>query len=176
MMRWYEDTAARRFIWFGYLPWLAALSLAWEIAQLPLYTLWYENAAGYIAFSVAHCAAGDVVIGLASLLVVLTLTQERARVHWRRRRIALGTALLGVGYTIFSEWMNIAILGSWAYAPAMPTIDAAGFELGLSPLAQWLVVPSLALCLPGHPGIPVPGRTRTTIEAQSCDVDPPTEV
>jgi hypothetical protein len=29
----------------------------------------------------------------------------------------------------------------------MPTLDVAGFRLGLSPLAQWLVVPPLALYL-----------------------------
>ena len=176
MTRWYEDAAARRFIVLRYLPWLAALSLAWEIAHLPLYSLWYESASGDIALSVAHCTAGDVVIGLASFLVVLTLAQEAGMVHWRRRRIAFGTSALSTAYTIFSEWMNIAILGSWAYAPTMPTLDVAGFELGLSPLAQWLVVPSLALYLPGHMGTPGPGRTRSTIKAQSCDVDPPTEV
>lgn len=82
------------------------------------------------------------------------------------------TILLSVGYTASSEWMNVAILGSWAYAPAMPTVDVAGFELGLSPLAQWLVVPPLALYLgsqitrkPWHePGAttPVYGRSRST--------------
>ena len=148
MIRWYEDRATRRFIALRYLPWLAALSLAWEIAQLPLYTLWYEGSAGYIAFSVLHCTAGDVMIGLASLLTVLTLARGGTVMRWRRRRIATGTALLGAGYTIFSEWMNVAILGSWAYAPAMPTVDTGSFQLGLSPLAQWLVVPSLALYLP----------------------------
>ena len=147
MTRWYADPAARAFLAFGYLPWLALLSLAWELAQLPLYTLWYEAPGRYIAFSVAHCTAGDVLIGLASLLVVLALAQEGSIAHWRWRRITLLTALLSVGYTALSEWMNIAILRSWAYAPAMPTIDIAGFRLGLSPLAQWLVVPPLALYL-----------------------------
>ena len=171
--RWCEDPAARRFIPLRYLPWLAALSLAWESAQLPLYTLSYEAPGRYIVFSVAHCTAGDVLIGLASLLVVLVLAQEGSMAQWRWRRIALGTALLSAGYTVFSEWMNTTTLGSWAYAPAMPTIDVAGFELGLSPLAQWLVVPPLALYLAGHirrkaphePGgrTPVHGRSRSTI-------------
>jgi hypothetical protein len=163
MMRWYQDQATRRFIALRYLPWLAGLSLAWEIANLPLYTLWYDSPAGYIAFSIVHCTAGDVLIGLTSLLAVLTLAQEGSVAHWRRRRIALGTVVLSAGYTVFSEWMNVAIVGSWAYAPAMPTIGIGGFELGLSPLAQWLVVPFLALYLPAHVDASVLGGTRSTI-------------
>lgn len=149
MKRWYRDRASRAFIVFRYLPWLAALSLAWELAQLPLYTLWREAEPAYIAFAVAHCTLGDVLIGASALLLALVLGREGALVHWRRGRIAFLTALLGAGYAVVSEWMNIAILGSWAYAESMPTIDLAGFQLGLSPLAQWLVVPPLALYLAG---------------------------
>lgn len=150
MTRWYGDAAARRFIAFRYLPWLAALSLAWEIAQLPLYTLWREAEPAYIIFSVVHCTAGDVLIGLAALLLALIVEREGNLSDWRRGRIALVAALLGMGYTVLSEWMNVGILGSWAYAGAMPTIELAGFELGLSPLAQWLVVPPLTLYLAGR--------------------------
>ncbi len=150
MTRWYRDPAVRRFIAFRYLPWLAALSLAWEIAQLPLYTLWREGEPAYIAFSVVHCTAGDVLIGLAALLLALIVEREGNLSDWRRSRIALVAALLAMGYTVLSEWMNVGILGSWAYAAAMPTFELAGFELGLSPLAQWLVVPPLTLYLAGR--------------------------
>ena len=54
-IRWYADRAAWRLIGLRYLPWLAGLSLAWEIAQLPLYTLWREDSLAWIAFSVVHC-------------------------------------------------------------------------------------------------------------------------
>jgi hypothetical protein len=132
---------------FRYLPWLAVLSLAWEAAQVPLYTLWCEAELAYIAFAVVHCTMGDTLIGGSAFLLALTVGRESALPHWRWRRIALLTALLGAGYTVFSEWMNVAFLRSWAYAPSMPTIDLAGFELGVSPLAQWLVVPPFALYL-----------------------------
>jgi hypothetical protein len=48
----------------------------------------------------------------------------------------------GLGYTIYSEWLNTEIRGSWAYTRWMPQLPLIG--TGLSPLAQWIVVPSLA--------------------------------
>lgn len=37
---------------------MAALNLLWEIAQLPLYTIYEEGEPAAIAFAVAHCTAG----------------------------------------------------------------------------------------------------------------------
>lgn len=144
---WYRDRDARSLIAFGYLPWLGGLNLVWETAQLPLYTLWREASAGYIAFSVAHCTAGDIAIGAAALVMVLILRREGAVAQWRWRRIAVGTALSGAAYTVFSEWNNTAILGGWAYSELMPVLKVAGIGFGLSPFMQWLLLPPLALHL-----------------------------
>jgi hypothetical protein len=131
----------------GYLPWLAVLNLAWEAAHVRLYTLWQEAELAYIAFSVVHCTLGDVLIGAIALLVALITGREGALARWRWRRIAVVTTFAGVAYTVFSEWMNLTILRSWTYAESMPRLELAGIELGLTPLAQWLVVPPLALYL-----------------------------
>jgi hypothetical protein len=142
---WYRDRAAWRLILRGYLPWLAALNLAWEVAHVRRYTLWNEATSGYIAFSLFHCTLGDVLIGGAALLAALVLGREGALADWRWVRVVLLTTISGVGYTVFSEWMNITLLRSWRYSGAMPTLDFGGLELGLTPLAQWLFVPALAL-------------------------------
>ena len=144
---WYKDRQAWRLVATRFLPRLAGLSLAWEIIQLPMYTLWTEATPGYIAFSVAHCTLGDVLIGTAALLAALILVRAGSLASWRWSRIAALTTLLGVGYTVVSEWMNTAILVSWAYADSMPRVDLGGIEVGLSPLLQWLVLPPLALYL-----------------------------
>jgi len=146
-MTWYADRAARRLIARGYLPWLAALSLAWEAAHTPLYTLWREASAGYIAFSILHCTAGDILIGAAALALALLAARAGPLERWRWGRLAALTALAATAYTAFSEWLNTAVLRSWAYAPAMPTLAFGGIEIGLTPLAQWLVLPPLALYL-----------------------------
>ena len=48
--------------------------------------------------------------------------------------------------TIFSEWLNTTLF-RWSYSQLMPTLNIAGFELGVAPLFQWLILPPLALNL-----------------------------
>ena len=144
---WHRDREAWRFLALGFLPWFAGLNFAWEIAHLPLYTIWTEASAAAIAFAVVHCTLGDALIGCAALLISLIAAGEAGFDQWRWRRIALGTALIGAGYTVFSEWRNLTVLQSWAYSDRMPVLQFAGLRIGLSPLLQWLVVPPLALGL-----------------------------
>ena len=143
-VEWFRDRAARRFVACGYLPRLAALDLVWEIAQLPLYSLWTEASFACKAFAIVHCTLGDVLIGAASLALALILGREQELATWHWRRIVVLMLLLGPGYTIFSEWLNTALF-RWAYSDLMPTLDLVGVRVGLSPLLQWLVLPPLAL-------------------------------
>lgn len=145
-MRWYADRAALRFIALRYFPWIFGLNLVWETVQLPLYTLWTDGTPGFIAFSVVHCTLGDVLIGLSALAVALIATRAGASAHWKWGRIGALTVLVGVGFTAFSEWMNLA-QGHWVYSGHMPVLRVFNAELGLAPLAQWLLVPPLALWL-----------------------------
>jgi len=113
----------------------------WEIAQLPLYTIWQSGTAQEIRFAVLHCTGGDLMIASATLILAVILAQLAG---WKTfgQRTMLAAIVLGIAYTIFSEWLNVAIRHSWAYAPAMPVLPP--FGTGLSPLLQWLVVPALA--------------------------------
>jgi len=144
---WYRHTTARALIIRRYLPWLVSLSLLWELAQLPLYTIWSKGSPAYIAFAVVHCTLGDALIGLLSLALALTVTGSRAPRRWALRSVALITALVAVAYTVFSEWMNTVALRSWEYSDLMPRVQLGTIEIGLSPLTQWLVLPPLALYL-----------------------------
>ncbi len=146
---WYGDRASLKFIAFRYVPLLGVLNLLWEIAQLPLYTLWEEGAPSFIAYAVVHCTLGDVAIGTVALLVALIATRARAVDTWRWRQVALFLVIPAVGYTVLSEWINTIARGSWAYSALMPVVRFDGVEMGLSPLLQWLVIPPLALWLAG---------------------------
>ena len=67
--------------------------------------------------------------------------------NWPRERfmaVAVVTVAFGVAYTGFSEWLNVYVRKSWAYSGLMPVLPIAG-GIGISPLLQWVVVPTLAL-------------------------------
>jgi hypothetical protein len=126
-----------------YLVVVAVGNLVWETAQLPLYTLWRIEPARTIIRSVLHCTAGDVVIATASLVLALATV---GTAHWPDERVivvAVVAVATGVAYTIGSEYVNTVLRESWAYTERMPTLPWIG--TGLAPLAQWVVVPALAL-------------------------------
>ena len=120
------------------------LNLLWEVAQLPLYTIFATGTSTEIALAAAHCTVGDVLIAISSFVLGLLATR---RVDWPMSRPLLGgtvAILFGLVYTAISEWYNVYQTGNWSYAPAMPLL----FGIGLAPLLQWLVIPPLVIaCL-----------------------------
>ena len=131
-------------------------NLLWEVFQLPLFTLWQTARPGYLAFAVLHCWVGDLLIALFSLGFGILVAGR----SWPSRGyipVATATLLVGLAYTVFSEWLNVEVRGSWAYAPAMPRVPPLG--TGLSPLLQWVVVPLVAFIW-ARPSIALAGRPR----------------
>jgi hypothetical protein len=144
---WFYDRASLKFIALRYIPLLGALNLLWEIAHLPLYTLWNEGSPSFIAYAVVHCTIGDIAIGTLALVVAFIAMRAGAVGTWRWRQVALFLVIPAVGYTALSEWINTVARAGWAYSALMPVVNLGGFEIGLSPLLQWLVVPPVALWL-----------------------------
>lgn len=119
--------------------------LLWEAAHIPLYTIWIQGSWREIAFAVVHCTGGDLLIALSALLLALFLFGE-SRWPLERTRSVLACAMaFGLGYTVFSEWLNIVIRESWAYRDIMPVVPV--LDAGLTPVLQWIVVPSVAYAL-----------------------------
>lgn len=133
--------------WLGglrrYLGCVAAANLAWETAQLPLYAIWTEGTPQEIAFAVAHCTAGDLLIALSSLIAGLVIAGDKSWPAKRFWAVAGVAVAVGVAYTIFSEWLNLVVRESWAYSDLMPIVPILG--TGLSPLAQWTIIPLAGL-------------------------------
>ena len=90
------------------------LNFLWEIAQLPLYTLWDDPDRVRIASYVWHCLMGDVLI--ATTIYLLTAIVFRDLAWPMRRPWTAGAFMLaaGLGFTVFSEWYNVYGLGAWA--------------------------------------------------------------
>ena len=116
-------------------------NLVWEIAQVRLYTIWAEADGLTVAWSLFHCAIGDVIIALA-MFALAGLALRRA--DWPVSRPWTGGVIVVIGalaYTAWSEWYNVYRAGSWGYTAGMPLI----FGIGLAPLLQWLILPPLAV-------------------------------
>jgi len=134
-------------VWLGtlrrYFAFIVPAHLIWEFAHLPLYTIWREGTPGEIIFAAVHCTGGDALIATATLILALLFAgADWPRDHRAYWRVAILTIALGVGYTGFSEWLNIVVRESWAYSELMriiPLVDA-----GLSPMMQWVIIPLAA--------------------------------
>ena len=120
-----------------------AAHLLWEVVQLPLYTLWTTDTVKRQAFAVLHCTVGDAMIAGLTLLAALAFLAPADWPRGGRRLVWIATVVLGAGYTVYSEWLNVHVRGNWTYSELMPTVPIIG--TGLSPLLQWLVVPTMAL-------------------------------
>lgn len=136
----HDGPAARQTV-MRYLMASAVGNLVWETLQLPLYTLWQTAHAVYLGFAVLHCWVGDLLIASISLGcgIVVAGRSWPLRGYGRATAVAL---ILGVAYTVFSEWFHVTVHTNWTYAPAMPRVPPLG--TGLSPLLQWIVVPLAA--------------------------------
>ena len=131
-MRWLREI---RFFVVG----LLLLNSLWEVIQLPLYTIWGTATPKELLFAILHCTVADVLIGTGCLIGTLVAEATEAWPNDRFGTVAVLTIVAGESYTLYSEWHNTVVLHSWTYASTMPTIA----NIGLAPLAQWLVIPSL---------------------------------
>lgn len=133
--------------------WLAAIRqylmvsaighLLWETMQLPLYTIWYDATPRAIVFAVLHCFTGDMIIAAVALLVALAVSGAAEWPAERSLHVGATVLALGIAYVVYSEHLNTVVRQSWAYTSAMPLLPLIG--IGVAPLAQWFVVPTVAL-------------------------------
>lgn len=135
--------------WLGmlraYLATILPLMLAWEVAQLPLYTIWQTASWRELAVAVLHCTAGDGLLALVSLGIALLVVGDSGWPRTGFARVATTALVVGVAATAYLEWINVEIRRSWAYAAAMPRLPP--FGTGLAPVLQWLCLPLPAMLL-----------------------------
>ena len=147
-----ERDISRRSDWLTtirrYLLASAAGHLVWEIAQLPLYTIWRTGTTRDLATAVVHCTLGDLSIALVTLSLALVVVGSTEWPAQQFSAVLATVVILSVGYTVYSEYLNTTVRQAWAYGPLMPTLPSIG--TGLSPLLQWMVVPSLAFVWSGR--------------------------
>jgi len=122
------------------------VNLVWEAFQLPLYTIWWSEPWSSIIFALVHCTVGDLMIDSVALALAVSIAGQGWPANGRaRRRVVIVTTLVGVSYTIFSEWLNVEVRQTWAHTELMPRLPP--LDTGLTPILQWLTLPGLALTI-----------------------------
>lgn len=114
----------------------------WELAHAPLYSIWVDSGPQAAWRAALHCTLGDAVIALTCALAAALLARAMPWLH-RTHRSDVVIVALGLLTTIVIEWVSTRWLGRWAYRELMPVDPLLG--IGLSPVAQWVVVPTIAL-------------------------------
>ena len=136
-------------------------NFAREALQLPLYTVWSERAPEYLVFVVLHCAGGDVLIALSALIIALLLLAPESwpkDEFWRAATIA---TVMGSGYTIFSEWLNLVVRKSWQYSDLLLVVPM--IDVRLSPPYSGSCFRRRCGLLAGLPCVVI--RARASVEA-----------
>ena len=151
--------------------WGGLASVVWEFAQSPLYA---DHGRGlfYVLRTRLHCAGGDVLILLAAFYATSLIFRTRFWFLTKGWGPALTFITLGLAYTVWSEWFNTQVALSWEYAPKMPRV--AG--IGLAPVIQWILVPSLVLFLARRSFAPpvasLPSAPPSRHQSPESSVDP----
>jgi hypothetical protein len=112
----------------------------WEFLQSPFYADTFAVVWTTLVYNRLHCAVGDAMM----LLVAFWLVALGCGRGWMQTARWLPFVIflaIGVAYTIVSEHVNMHLVQRWAYSRWMPTIGG----VGLVPLLQWLVVPTLCV-------------------------------
>jgi hypothetical protein len=134
------------------MPWLSLvlltlfLNYAWELAQSPFFKNMARLPLWYRAFHCLRSAFGDLIFAFAAYVLVALLFRA---LRWPVSRSWMGAAiawvLIGIVVAIAFEHWALST-DRWTYGAAMPTL----FGIGLLPLAQWVIVPAVALVYARH--------------------------
>lgn len=106
---------------------------------------------------------GDVGFALTAFWTTSLVARTR---HWIGNQVALSVLVFlgtGIALTVGLEFYYTQITHRWNYSDLMPLVPP--FGTGLSPLLQWIVIPTVALWLSqryleGGAAPPIRGRTR----------------
>ena len=114
------------------------LNFIWELFHLPLY-----KDSSYDIQHIAFCALASVADALMVLLLYVCFAHLNKKPFWALGMNYLKLFVLmlvgGIG-AIIAEVAHTAA-GNWAYADAMPILPV--FNVGLTPVLQFLILPAL---------------------------------
>jgi len=123
------------------------LNFFWEVVQTYFYTL-KDSSFSEMLYGWLHCTLGDVMLTVGSFWLVSAASRDRKWFLNLNRLNFIGFIMVGVVYTVSSEWTNVHMFKSWGYNELMPIIPWV--QMGLTPFLQWIVIPPIVILLVRH--------------------------
>lgn len=114
----------------------------WEWIQTPFF-IDSTNEINQIVWNRVHCTMGDIMILLSTYLILMLIKRRYISISNLNKNDIIILTIMGLSYTVFSEYLNVHIRESWGYSELMPIIPV--LKAGLIPLMQWIILPSLIL-------------------------------
>ena len=88
-------------------------------------------------------AFGDVVILLVAFWIISLIAKSRHWIIHPKTTQVIGFIAIGMIITVILEAIAIHVFDRWQYAAVMPTLPMIG--TGLTPILQWLIIPTITL-------------------------------
>lgn len=114
----------------------------WEWVQTPFYFEPHKTL-NQVVWDRLHCTGGDILILTISTLFSSFILKKNPLNSGLNKKDYSLISCIGVGYTAFSEYLNVYLHQSWAYSSLMPLFPIV--NIGLIPLIQWMVLPTVIL-------------------------------
>lgn len=130
------DLPELQILMFGFL-----LNLPWEFWQAPLFVGMANATHSTATLACTLAALADAVIVLIAYWSIAVNARTRRWIESPTRGRLAGFVAVGLAIAVIIEWLATGILNWWSYAPEMPVL--AGLDVGVLPLAQWIIVPLL---------------------------------
>lgn len=129
--------------WASWISVVFAIHFGWEMAQARWFSSMAELAFWTGTLVCLRATVGDLAITLVAFFAAAVVAKN---VVWPIGHLAAGPVVvfLAVGLAVTVAVEIVALrTDRWAYADEMPTL----FGIGVLPLAQWIILPLVALAL-----------------------------
>jgi hypothetical protein len=119
------------------------LNFVWELLQMPLFGEFSEYPYYQIILHCTKATSGDVVISLVAFAGACLITRSRMWIVSMNKSGVVAFLVIGLVITIVFELLATGPLNRWQYGELMPILPF--IEVGVSPVAQWVILPTLQL-------------------------------
>lgn len=118
------------------------LNATWEWIQSPFFVDITSDLNTIIWYRI-HCTIGDTFILMIGYMLVSFYYKNLSWIYDSNVKHHAMFVLMGVTYTVFSEYINVNIRNSWSYSEYMPLLPYT--NIGIIPLVQWVILPPVII-------------------------------